>query len=183
MWVRGHWRSLKLVPFESLGTVSYSSSIVTMAISAAILEIFSVKNGLTLKSGFGVLHIIKSRSNLSCLLLTFRQHLLPLSKWLPVPIFSRKMPLLRRKERRRDVTRYMSPHLCSLCVLEYPACEFRSILWSILLSGYLLCPRCWLHPILWHDVIFLYHMICYSGFVLLFIDRLLPLLCKLCFVL
>jgi len=43
-----------VVPFESLLTVSYSPSIVTMVVSAAILEIFSVKNGLTLKSGFGV---------------------------------------------------------------------------------------------------------------------------------
>jgi len=43
MWVRGHSRSLKVVPFESFGAVSYSPSIVTMAISVAILEILSVK--------------------------------------------------------------------------------------------------------------------------------------------
>jgi len=32
-----------VVPFESLGTISYSSSIVTMAVYLAISEIFSVK--------------------------------------------------------------------------------------------------------------------------------------------
>ena len=43
MWVRGHSRSLKLVPFESLGAVSYLPSIVSMAVSVAVCEIFSVK--------------------------------------------------------------------------------------------------------------------------------------------
>ena len=42
MWVRGHSRSLKLVPFISLGAVSYSPSIVTVPVSAAVCEIFSV---------------------------------------------------------------------------------------------------------------------------------------------
>jgi len=35
--------SLKVVPFESLGTVSYSPSIVTVAVSVAVCEICSVK--------------------------------------------------------------------------------------------------------------------------------------------
>ena len=40
-------RSLKVIqtgiPFESLGAVSYSPSIVTMAVSLTVYEIFSVK--------------------------------------------------------------------------------------------------------------------------------------------
>jgi len=35
--------SLKVVPFESLSTVSYFPSIVTVAASVAVCEIFSVK--------------------------------------------------------------------------------------------------------------------------------------------
>ena len=35
--------SLKMVPFESFATVSYSPSIVTMTVSLAISEIFSLK--------------------------------------------------------------------------------------------------------------------------------------------
>ena len=43
IWLRGHSRSLKLVPFVSLSAVSYSPSIVTMAVSIAICVLFSVK--------------------------------------------------------------------------------------------------------------------------------------------
>jgi len=46
--------SLKLVPFESLGAVSYSPSIVTVDVSVAVCEISSVKNGVTLKTRLGV---------------------------------------------------------------------------------------------------------------------------------
>ena len=38
-----------MVPFKSLATVSYSPSIVTMAVSIAISEIFSVKEWLDLE--------------------------------------------------------------------------------------------------------------------------------------
>jgi len=42
--------SLKLVPFKSLGTVSYSPSIVTMAVSVAVCETFSVKEWCDLEN-------------------------------------------------------------------------------------------------------------------------------------
>ena len=35
--------SIKLVPFESFGAVSYSSSIVTVAVSLTVYQIFGVK--------------------------------------------------------------------------------------------------------------------------------------------
>ena len=53
-WLRGHSRSLKLIPFESLGAVSYSLSIVTMAVSVAVCEIFSVKEWCDLENGVRV---------------------------------------------------------------------------------------------------------------------------------
>jgi len=43
IWVIYHSRSLKLVPFESLGAVSYSPSIVTISVYLTVYEIFSVK--------------------------------------------------------------------------------------------------------------------------------------------
>jgi len=42
--------SLKLVPFESLGAVSYSPSIITVAVSVAVCEIFSVKEWCDLEN-------------------------------------------------------------------------------------------------------------------------------------
>jgi len=36
VWLRGHSRSVKLVPFESVSAVSYSPSIVTMALSCIV---------------------------------------------------------------------------------------------------------------------------------------------------
>jgi len=50
IWVRGHSRSLKLVPVESLAAVSYSPSIVTIAVSVAVREIFSVKEWYDLEN-------------------------------------------------------------------------------------------------------------------------------------
>ena len=52
--VRGHSRSLKLVPFESLDAVYYSPSIVTMAVSVAVCGMFSVKEWCDLKNGVRV---------------------------------------------------------------------------------------------------------------------------------
>ena len=54
MWVKGHSRSLKLVPFKSLGMVSYSPSIVTLAVSVAVCEIFSAKEWCDLENGVRV---------------------------------------------------------------------------------------------------------------------------------
>jgi len=45
---------MKMLSFESFSTVSYSPFTVPMAVSLVISEILSIKNGLTLKSGFEV---------------------------------------------------------------------------------------------------------------------------------
>ena len=43
MTLKRSLKVIKLVPFESLGAVSYSPSIVTMTVFVAVCEIFSVK--------------------------------------------------------------------------------------------------------------------------------------------
>ena len=58
--VKGRSRSLKMVPFKSLGAVSYSPSIVTMAISVTVCEIFSVKEWYDLEIENRVM--VRSRS-------------------------------------------------------------------------------------------------------------------------
>ena len=45
---------MKLVPFESLGAVSCSPSIVTMAVSVAVCEILNVKEWRDLENQVGV---------------------------------------------------------------------------------------------------------------------------------
>ena len=59
--VRGRSRSLKVVPIESLATVSYSPSIVTMPVSLAISEIFSVKEWPDLKNvSLGLFKVVEN---------------------------------------------------------------------------------------------------------------------------
>jgi len=52
--VKDHSMSSKLVPFESLGVVCYSPSIVTVAVSVAVCEILSVKEWRNLENHVGV---------------------------------------------------------------------------------------------------------------------------------
>ena len=47
-----------MVLFESLGAVSYSPSIVTMAVSVAVCDIFSVKEWCDLENGVRVRSVI-----------------------------------------------------------------------------------------------------------------------------
>ena len=67
--------SLKVVPFKSLGAVTYSPSIVTMAVSAAILEIFNVKERPDLEIwAWGPSRSLKKRGSIDHVRLYISQH-------------------------------------------------------------------------------------------------------------
>ena len=51
---------LKLVPFESLGAVSYAPSIVTVAVSVAVCEIISVKEWRDLQTRLGSFKVVEN---------------------------------------------------------------------------------------------------------------------------
>ena len=51
IWVWGHSRSSKIVPFHKACTTFYWSAIVTIAESCPVFELFDVNNIVTLKSG------------------------------------------------------------------------------------------------------------------------------------
>jgi len=55
--------SLNVVPFKSLGVVSYSPSVVTMAVSVAVCDIFSVKEWPNLETGLGSFKVIGNGTN------------------------------------------------------------------------------------------------------------------------
>ena len=50
IWVRGHSRSFKLVPFKSLGALSYLHFIVIVAVYLVVFEIFGVKEWRDLRN-------------------------------------------------------------------------------------------------------------------------------------
>jgi len=52
--------SLKVVPFKSLGAVSYSTSVVTMTVYVAICDIFNVKQWPDLETGLGFVQASRS---------------------------------------------------------------------------------------------------------------------------
>ena len=52
--VKSQSRSLKAVPFDRLGMVSYSCSIVTLSVRHSVFKIFDFKNAMILKTGLRV---------------------------------------------------------------------------------------------------------------------------------
>jgi len=63
--------SLKLVPFESLDAVSWSPSIVTMAVSVAVCEIFNVKKWRNLENQVVIQGHSEWRGSVFCTIFEF----------------------------------------------------------------------------------------------------------------
>jgi len=55
IWVRGRSRSLKMVTINRSYTTLYWSTILTIALSCTIFELFDIQNIVTLKSRSGVI--------------------------------------------------------------------------------------------------------------------------------
>ena len=77
IWVRGHSRLLKTVPFKSLGKVSYSYSIATMVVSLAVSaqytnvtdsqpDIQTLHDGKKLTRVCSIFAMVSSTSSLAC---------------------------------------------------------------------------------------------------------------------
>ena len=82
-WVKSASRLLKMSPFDTAHMTSYRCSIVTMALSHVVSEIFNVKNVVTLKLGLWVTQGNQDRhGSIRCLwlfLLTFHSNHGPIS--------------------------------------------------------------------------------------------------------
>ena len=76
--VRGHSKSLKVVPFDTLDLVSYQCSIVTLSLSA-VFDIFDFKKAVTLKGFVKVIENVTIRYSAYDFLLTFHNNHGPIS--------------------------------------------------------------------------------------------------------
>ena len=81
IWVKGHSRSLNVVPFDRLYMVSYLCSSVTLSLRCTIFWLVSI-HAVTFKPGLGLLKVIKNDtiwSGTHDFLLTFHSNQGPIS--------------------------------------------------------------------------------------------------------
>ena len=73
--VKGQSRSSNVVPFDTLGMISYQCSIVTLSVGRTFFEIFNFKYAVTLKTGlWSVIENVTIRQSAYDFLLTFRSN-------------------------------------------------------------------------------------------------------------
>jgi len=79
--VKGHSRSLKVVPLDRLNMVSYYCSLVSLSLKGTVLQYSTCRYTVTLKPGLGSLKVIKNDTNRSStynFLLTFHSNRRPI---------------------------------------------------------------------------------------------------------